>query len=131
MKSSGRAQKTVHWTLGVMALASILLGSLAACTPGKPPTPAGPSPTTSERDFQKEMTQVPLPKKGCFKATYPTREWHEVPCTTAPTYPMPPHNGLRPDIVGSTNDVSPQVPTGFISTANGSFGTVTGETDTP
>ena len=79
-----------------MALTGILFASLAACAPGKSPAPPRPSPTTSERDFQKAMTQVPLPKKGCFKATYPTREWQEIPCTTAPTYPMPPDNESRP-----------------------------------
>ena len=96
MKLSGRAQKKGHGIVSIVALTSILVGSIVACAPGKPPAPPGPSPTTSERDFQKAMTQVPLPKKGCFEATYPTREWHEVPCTTAPTYPMSPDNGPRP-----------------------------------
>ena len=93
MESSGRAWEKVHRILGIIAVTSILLSGLAACAPGKPPAHTRPSPTTSEQDFQKEMTQVPLPKKGCFKATYPTREWQEVPCTTAPTYPQTPHNG--------------------------------------
>lgn len=98
MKLSGRAQKKGCRILGVMALTSVLLVSFAGCVPGKPSAPPRPSPTptTGERDFQKAMTQVPLPKKGCFKATYPTREWQEIPCTTAPTYPMPPDNGSRP-----------------------------------
>lgn len=92
--------------VGVVAVTSIMLGSIAACAPGKPPAPARLSPTTSEQDFQKEMTQAPLPKKGCFKATYPTWEWHEIPCTPAPTYPMPPRSGAGPDAVGN-KDVSP------------------------
>lgn len=95
--------------------------------PTPPPTPP-PTPTTSERDFQKAMTKVPLPKKGCFKATNPKREWQQIPCTSAPPYPAQPRNGPPPVTVGDTNDVSAQAPTGHISTATGSFDSVTGVT---
>jgi von Willebrand factor type D domain len=81
-------------------------------------------------EWQRSISQVPLPKKGCFRAAYPSTEWQEVPCTTGPSYPMPPRHGARPFVVGNRNDVAAQVPTGFISTAIGSFdsGTsVTGE----
>jgi hypothetical protein len=27
--------------------------------------------------WHKAMSQIPLPKKGCFKATYPSRKWQE------------------------------------------------------
>jgi len=74
------------------------------------------------------MAQVPLPKQGCFQAPYPSKEWQEVACTTTPNYPMPPRRGPRPLVVGSGNDISAQAPTGFISTAIGSFDTVTNVT---
>jgi hypothetical protein len=37
--------------------------------------------------WHKAMSQIPLPKKGCFKATYPSRKWQERPCSSW----RPPH----------------------------------------
>ncbi len=72
---------------------------------------------------------TPRPKAGCFTATYPSTEWQEVPCVTPPPYPMLPKRGVRPLVVGNTNDISAQSSTtGFISTAIGSFDSVTGVT---
>jgi len=80
------------------------------------------------QEWRISMAQIPLPKKGCFESAYPSREWREVPCTTAPDYPMPPRSGARPLVVGNANDIAAQAPTGFISTAIGSFDTVTNVT---
>jgi hypothetical protein len=33
------------------------------------------------------MKRMPVPKPGCYTATYPTAQWKEVPCTTAPKRP--------------------------------------------
>ena len=74
------------------------------------------------------MAQVPLPKKGCFQSSYPSKEWREVGCTAAPKYPMPPKVGPRPLVIGNGNDVSAQAPSGVISTAIGSFDSVTNVT---
>jgi hypothetical protein len=74
------------------------------------------------------MAQIPLPKKGCFEASYPSKEWREVPSTKARPYPMPPRSGPRPLIVGNGNDVSAKAPTGLISSATGSFDSATGVT---
>ncbi|MGB8901382.1 MAG: hypothetical protein WCC90_20050, partial [Methylocella sp.] len=68
-----------------------------------------------------------MPKKGCFKATYPKTEWEEVPCATAPNRPYPPARGPRPETVGNGNDFTAQV-SGLISSAVGSFDGVTGVT---
>jgi hypothetical protein len=73
------------------------------------------------------MARVPLSKKGCFTSSYPSTGWQEVPCKTAPARPYPPARGPRPNTVGNGNDVSAQV-TGQISTAVGSFDSVTGVT---
>jgi len=73
------------------------------------------------------MRQVPLPKKGCFTSSYPSTEWREVPCATPPARPYPPARGPLPLTVGNGNDVSAEV-TGHISTAVGSFDSVTGVT---
>ena len=67
------------------------------------------------------------PRPGCFSSAYPSNQWQEVPCTTAPAVPFPPARGPRSDTVGNGNDVSAQV-SGHISEAVGSFDSVTGVT---
>lgn len=80
----------------------------------------------SWREF---MRVTPKPKAGCFTATYPATEWREVPCVAPPPYPMLPKRGVRPLVVGNGDDVSAESSTGgFISTAIGSFDSVTGVT---
>lgn len=79
-------------------------------------------------EWRVSMAQVPLPKRGCFQAAYPNKEWREVACKAAPNRPMPPKRGARPLVVGNSNDISAQAPTGFIATAIGSFDTVTSVT---
>ncbi len=74
------------------------------------------------------MRQKPLPKKGSFEASYPDKEWREVPSVKAPPYPMVPRRGPRPLVVGNSDDVSAQAPTGHISSATGSFVSVSGVT---
>jgi len=63
------------------------------------------------------MAQTPLPKKGSFKASYPSKEWREVPSTTASPYPMVPRRRPRPLVVGNSDDVAAQAPSGHISSA--------------
>ncbi len=119
-------QKKAHRVLGIMALMAILLAS--ACTANgtgaSRPTPT----TTGEQHWRTEIAKVPPSGKGCFQAVYPKLAWREVSCTRTPTYPQPPRHGPRPFTVGNNNDVSAQVPAGFVSTATGSFDSVTGVT---
>src|SRR5437588_3172374 len=73
--------------------------------------------------WRKAMARVPLPKKGCFKASYPSMVWHEVACTAAPER----HYQPRPFTVGSAVDFSAVV-AGHIASATGSFDSVNGVT---
>jgi hypothetical protein len=95
---------------------------------GDDPMALSPEERQKREAWQKSMSQVPLPKNGCFRAVYPSMEWQETQCTPGPSYPMPPRRGPRPLIVGDGSDVAPQAPAGFISTAIGSFDSVTGVT---
>jgi hypothetical protein len=52
------------------------------------------------------MAKIPLPKNGCFTSSFPSTEWQEVPCTTAPTTPYLPARGTRSANVGNGTDVS-------------------------
>jgi hypothetical protein len=131
--------------VGIMVVASLLLWLLSSVTasaqsraptsnepseaPAAPPGTTKPPEAQSREAWAKAMAQTPQPKNGCFKSSYPTMEWQEVPCTTAPSYPQPPRQGFpSPTLVGNGNDVSAQVPTGVISKAIGSFDSVTGVT---
>ncbi len=78
--------------------------------------------------WRDSMQQIPLPGKGCFEACYPAKEWHEVPSAKVPEHPARPRLGPRPDTVGNGNAVSAQAPSGLISSATGSFDSVTGVT---
>jgi hypothetical protein len=97
---------------------------------GQAPAPqstATHQPTKQEREtWRKSMARTPRPKKGCFEASYPETKWREVPCKKAPQKPYP-KKGVRPDTVGNGTDFSAQV-TGHISSAEGSFDSVTGVT---
>jgi uncharacterized repeat protein (TIGR03803 family) len=79
--------------------------------------------------WREAMSRTPLPKEGCFEVSYPSIDWQEVPCTTPPSYPLPRTRagGNGPDTVGGggANDFVAQVTSGFISTAEGSFLSVT------
>ena len=76
------------------------------------------------------MTQVPVPKEGCFEVAYPNKEWREVGCKTPPNVPLQPRHGARPLVMGNGSGISAQVPTAgsFITQATGSFDSVTGVT---
>ena len=101
--------------------------SAGPAAPSFAPTTTQPAPTQSPKDWRRGMAHVPPPKQGCFTSSYPSTQWQEVPCTTAPAIPYRPARGPRPDTVGNGNDVSAKV-TGHITEAVGSFDSVTGVT---
>ena len=128
----------------IAALVLILAAAVLAFVAMSPrsvaqPTAAPTGPTANQQlspeearlreEWRVSMPQIALPKKGCFESSYPNKEWREVQCsTTKVSYPMPPRSGPRPQIVGNNNDVSAKAPFGFISSATGSFDTVSGVT---
>src|SRR5258707_5448502 len=119
--------------LGLAVFTALLTapeGRAQTPNPNPPPPTATPPPSAKTlHDWRKGMARVPAPKKGCFTSSYPSTEWQEVPCTTAPARPYPPaRGGGRPDQIGNGHDVSAQVTTGHISEAIGSFDSVTGVT---
>jgi hypothetical protein len=53
--------------------------------------------TSSEQDRQAwsaAMSQIPLPKNGCFTAAYPNLEWKEVPCGPPLKLPFSPASAV-------------------------------------
>ncbi len=75
------------------------------------------------RNWKNAIKRTPPPKKGCFKTSYPSTVWKEVPCGIAP----PHHQALRGAAdVGNGNDYMAMVSGTTISAATGSFPSVTG-----
>src|ERR1700674_4352311 len=62
------------------------------------PTPANAQQSEDSKlreQWQEDIKKVPLPKKGCFHASYPEREWKEVSCGPPSKYPNQPAHGPR------------------------------------
>jgi hypothetical protein len=109
--------------MSLMLMAGAGLGQTKEATQAKSP----------EREtWRKAMVRTALPKKGCFHASYPEKEWREVACVT------PPPQRFRPQTTGAgnkgpastvggdyTNDWAAQVSGSLISSAEGSFNSVT------
>jgi hypothetical protein len=43
------------------------------------PLVLSPEERAKRQEWERDMSEVPLPKKGCFRGVYPTKEWQEVP----------------------------------------------------
>jgi hypothetical protein len=141
MKYPSSAHRRVAKILGIVIAASVLSGLLPSrATSAEAGAPAAtqpaPAPPASPEAWRALMRQVPLPKKGCFKASFPNTTWQEVPCTTAPPIPYPPARGPHSDKVGdkvgeTARRFIPEVGAEVsypISEAVGSFDSVTGVT---
>ncbi|MDR3526419.1 MAG: hypothetical protein P4L57_04000 [Rhizomicrobium sp.] len=87
-----------------------------------------PALAASRELWRKSLVQIPLPKKGCFRATYPNKTWQETGCVQAPNKPQPPQRGAKPFTVGNGTDWSAQVTSGHIASATGTFATISGMT---
>ncbi|QUP53622.1 hypothetical protein GO998_07515 [Ralstonia syzygii] len=113
------------------ALLVMLLSGFVSSFAGaaEPSTKASATSRRSAREekaleaWRKEIAKVPVPKKGCFTAAYPSRQWKEVPCGPPSKYP-----NTVGGVIG--NDVGPQVTPSLISSAVGSFDSVSPTTVT-
>jgi hypothetical protein len=112
-----------------IAATLVLMTSTSFCWAQAKQPPAAKS--EGREAWRKSMERTPLPKKGCFNASYPSTEWKEVPCATAPPPLQLPRltqgtGRINPDTVGGggSTDFSAQT-SGLISTAIGSFNSVT------
>jgi hypothetical protein len=122
--------------LALYLLLMPLANPASAATKAKPrpaaATNATPPLSTEEFKRQEEwrntITTKPQPKKGCFTAKFPSLEWQEIPCVNGPKYPMPPRSGIVPETIGNGDDIAAQAPSGIISSATGSFDTLTNVT---
>jgi hypothetical protein len=113
---------------GVLVLAGAAVAAGAFVSTGSSVVGAAGA-TGSGRNWQKAIAAVPLPRKGCFSATYPALTWRSTPCKTAPNVPMEPAVGNTSSAtpfaprVGNGNDYSAVV-SAPITEATGSFADV-------
>jgi len=96
--------------------------------PKMPVMPEGPRSTNAaalRESWRSNLAHRSLPKKGCFRATYPATAWEETECAAPPKHPNPRSRGpKRPNTVGDWNgDFSAQT-TSLIKSAEGSFRSV-------
>ena len=126
-----RSPKTARRRARIIRSAIVFAGLLSSVSPpliAQDPSPALAQPGSRET-WHESMVRTALPKEGCFKVSYPNTDWQEVPCTTPPSFPLPRTRvgGNSSDTVGGggSNDFVAQVTSGLISTAEGSFLSVT------
>jgi Bacterial Ig-like domain (group 3) len=146
---SRRAARGCLTVLGTTVFVSLLSGFVLPFPPLMAQTSTHPPPAPTEQDaspsqastqvpaadretWRKSMSRHPLPKKGCFKASYPRTEWQEVPCM-APSRSM---NSLQrrwgkgpgPNTVGGMGGDFTAQSSGLISSAVGLIKSVDGAT---
>jgi hypothetical protein len=129
MKLSNSSYQSIVKVVCIIIAVGLSIGLVSSCTTAVVQHETeGPTPEPGV--WRESIAQVPLPKEGCFQSTYPSMEWDEVECSTAPNYPYIPKEPPKPLIVGNGNDLSPEVPSGlgFISSATGTFEDVTNVT---
>jgi hypothetical protein len=78
-------------------------------------------------EWQAAISHLGTPGAGCYDASYPVLQWHQVRCVTAPERPLVPHvpstSRGGPLKVGDGHDYSAVV-SGLISSATGTFADV-------
>ena len=137
MQSSTLARERARTTKAVLVFAcvgwTLVAGRAWSASPepsgvpvAAPPAATAPPAAGQEHpgnfdDWRTLMVLKPAPKTGCFTASYPSTDWREVPCTTAPARPYPPAGGRRSDTVGNATDIVVAANAPPISLATGTF----------
>ena len=109
--------------LGVLAATALVAAGVSAASASA----ASQLGAKTKAQWQADIAHVQEPGSGCFRASYPTLQWHATKCVTAPRIPVMPaprprsaRHG-RPATVGNGSDYSAQAISGQISQATGTF----------
>lgn len=99
-----------------------LLLILAAVLVSAPANAVTPSVTS----WQQAIRALPLSGVGCFTASFPSAQWHGVPCQGAPDVPFGPEGSSPPSsTVGNGVDYSAVSSGGRFGSVTGSFPSIT------
>lgn len=114
-------------SLTILVLSASCSGPNEATPNGIPEQAQAKPPAEAEFESWRSMIQrLPKPENAaCLVASYPEREWREIPCVKPPNNPLLPAHGARGATVGDGMDFSAAV-TGHVSFAEGGFNDVTG-----
>ena len=94
------------------------------------PSINGPASTGGNEAWNASMSRVPVPRNGCFRAIPPDTRWEEVPCVPTPVKARRRNQrAAGPALVGNGVDGMIFVNSGNITSATGSFPTVTNVTN--
>lgn len=113
------------------SLAILVLGvscsgpSQVAPAPVSAPVPARLTTEAQFENWRSMIQRLPKPENACLMASYPEKQWREIPCAKPPNNPLVPAHGIRGATVGDGTDFSAVV-TGHVSFAEGGFHDVTG-----
>jgi hypothetical protein len=91
----------------------------------------GPIEAVARAAWREDIAQVATPSEGCFHASYPSIVWQQVACGSVPARATPlPHYYLfgAPQTAGNGNDYTIQTGSHLITSAVGTFPTVSGVT---
>ncbi len=103
---------------------------LAQVTPSRPNVAGGllaaEEQLRARRAWRDALVKTRHLKKGCYTSSFPEGTWREIPCKAAPGFPQRPGHGGSPEAVGGggMTDFSAQDSSGFISSATGSFASI-------
>jgi hypothetical protein len=133
MRVFNPTRNVIRRTVGAGVLTMVLATSVLAGA--AVPAAAGPAaPTKAALEvWQTKVGQVPQ-VRGCSTASYPSLAWRGTPCTfeqNPPMTPRPPGPRPRPwplTVGSASGDLSAVAPSGHISSATGSFDSVSGVT---
>ena len=139
-KEGGRARRTGQ-ALRVLAVVAACLAatSPAALADGKTPlrsqdaatNKTGTLTANARPAWQAAMKTLRLPARGCFTASYPDIQWRVSRCLTGPLVPMVSAKLRTPETVGDSSGDFLATVSGSISSATGSFPSVSaGSTET-
>lgn len=116
---------TVSFALALAAGCSAT--QLAGTPPSQRAQPAKPAIETPFERWLATMQGLSKPTHACLTASYPEKQWRNVPCVMPPNDPLLPARGVTRATVGDGKDFSAVV-AGHVSFAEGAFHDVTGVT---
>jgi hypothetical protein len=140
MKPFSRACGRFASVLGIIVVVSVLNWSMSPfAASAQQPAAQTPAPNSLQGTTQppsaqsledwRQLMARSLPSSGCYTTSYPSTQWQDVPCTTAPKRPHLRPAGAPPAAGGGgSGDFLAIVTTGNISSATGLFDQVTGVT---
>lgn len=122
MRDSRRMAARIAILTGALLVATLIISTKVSAQAA---APVAHQPTRAE--WRRSMVKTPT-ESGCFKVSYPSTAWEQVPCSPPAPVPYIRAHGKPPTTVGDGIDSLATVSSGTISSSEGSFPTVSNVT---